>query len=332
MVSVIVPVYNTENYLRRSLDALVGQTIDHSLLEIVIVNDGSTDSSPEIINEYKEKYPDIIKVFSKENGGQATARNLGIERASGDYIGFADSDDYVDRTLFEKMYEAAIKNNADLVECHYHSMLELDKKDENDFPQYREVGTNGHISSHKDVRELFLNPQVSPWNKLYKREVLINGNVRFPEGMIYEDTSFYVKTLPFVKKHVYVDEKLVYYCVRNNSTMTANQGQKVADIFDVLDDILLFYRKKGLYGEYKKELEYFCVKIAFCSNLCRIGRVQNKIMRGELYDKTFSFVQKTFPFYKQNEYLRGKMGMYLKSVNRVDCGLYARVLAKVKVG
>ena len=332
MVSVIVPVYNTEKYLRRSLDALVGQTIDHSLLEIIVVNDGSTDHSPEIINEYKEKYPDIIKTFTKENGGQATARNYGIEKATGDYIGFADSDDYVDCSLFEKLYKAAIENDADLAECHYHSMLELDKQDEEGLPLYKEVGTNGHISSHEDVKELFFDPQVSPWNKLYKREVLINEGVRFPEGMIYEDTSFYVKTLPFVKKHVYVDEKLVYYCVRNNSTMTANQGQKVADIFKVLEDILLFYRKNGLYGEYKKELEYFCVKIAFCSNLCRIGRVPNKIMRRELYDKTFSFVRRSFPFYKNNEYLKGKIGWYLKSVNRIDCGLYARVLAKVKVG
>ena len=332
MVSVIVPVYNTENYLRRSLDALVGQTIDHSLFEIVIVNDGSTDSSPDIINEYKEKYPDIIKAFSKENGGQATARNLGIEMARGEYIGFADSDDYVDVTMFEKMYMAAVVNNADLVECHYHSMLELDKYDKNGFPKYKEIGTNGHISNHENVRELFLNPQVSPWNKLYKREVLIDGAVRFPEGMIYEDTSFYVKTLPFIKKHVYVDEKLVYYCIRKNSTMTGNAGSRVADIFKVLDDILVFYRKKGLYEEYKKELEYFCVKIAFCSNLSRVGRVENGIMRRELYDKTFSFIQKSFPFYKRNDYFNGKIGFYVKSVNRANCGAYAKILSKVMVG
>ncbi|WP_029233673.1 glycosyltransferase family 2 protein [Butyrivibrio sp. VCB2006] len=331
MVSIVVPVYNTESYLKRSLDALVNQTIDKNELEIILVNDGSTDHSPEIIQQYADKYPDIIRVFNKTNGGQATARNLGIRQANGEYIGFADSDDYVDVSMFEKMYRLAKAQDADLVECHYHSMLETGR-DADGNPIYKEIDTRGTITAHEDPKELFLNPQVSPWNKLYRREIFIENDIFFPEGMIYEDTAWYIKTLPFVKKHAYLDEKLVYYSVRQGSTMTVNSGAKVGDIIKVFDDIIDFYVKKGLFREYYKELEYFCVKIAFCSNFSRIGRVKNGFMRKELFEKTFDFVIKNFPYYRKNKYFKGKVGLYIKSVGRWNCGVYSRVLSKVMIG
>lgn len=331
MVSVVMPVYNTEKYLRRCLDALVSQTIPHSELEIIAVNDGSTDGSAAILSEYEQKYPNLIRIFTKTNGGQATARNLGIRMAKGDYIGFADSDDYVDVTMFEKLYNLAVSKNADLVECHYHSMLEQ-KGSDGEAPTYKEIGTRGTIKAHENVRELFLDPQVSPWNKLYRRSILTDNDVFFPEGVIYEDTSFYIKSLPYIKKHAYLDEKLVYYSVRQSSTMTKNLGAKVGDIFNVLYDIMDFYHRKNIFNEYKDELEYFCVKIAFCSNLSRIGRVKNGYLRKELFAKTFRFVDKFFPDYRKNRFFTGKIGMYIKSVNKFNCGIYAKVLSKVMIG
>lgn len=332
MVSVVVPVYNTQRYLNRCLDALVMQTIDPSMIEIIAVNDGSTDGSLDILKEYEKKYPDRVRVFSKPNGGQATARNFGIEVAKGDYIGFADSDDYVDTSMFEKMYLTAERTGADLVECDYHSMLELDEKDADGLPLYKEIGTRGKISAHDNPRELFLDPQVSPWNKLYKKELLTGRDIRFPVGMIYEDTAFYIKTIPYIKKQEYIDEKLVYYSVRKNSTMTANLGKRVGDIFKVFDDILCFYKDKDLFDEYRKELEYFCVKIAFCSNFSRIGRVNDKDLRSKLFEETFSFVKNNFKDYKKNNLFSGKIGMYIRSVNRLNCRPYAKVLSKVMIG
>lgn len=331
MVSVVVPVYNTEKYLRRCMDALVSQTIGLSELEIIAVNDGSTDGSLSILKEYRDRYPEVVKVFDKTNGGQASARNMGIREAHGDYIGFADSDDYIDKTMFEKMVKLAKQTDADIVECHYHSMLE-DGADEKGDPIYKEIGTRGHIRACDDPKEMFLDPQVSPWNKLYRREVLTDNKVLFPEGMIYEDTAFYIKSIPYIKKQAYLDEKLVYYSVRQNSTMTANSGRRVGDIIRVFEDILDFYHKKGIYGRYKDELEYFCVKIAFCSNFSRIGRVRESLTRRDLFNGTFAFVRKNFPFYTRNNYFKGKIGLYIKSVNRLNCGLYAKVLSKVMVG
>ena len=108
-VSVIVPVYNTEKYLKKCLDSLVHQTLKE--IEIILINDGSTDNSQKIIDEYVLKYPKLFKVFSQKNSGQAVARNLGIKNSKGEFIAFADSDDYLEIDAYEKAYNYAVKNN-----------------------------------------------------------------------------------------------------------------------------------------------------------------------------------------------------------------------------
>ena len=122
-VSIIVPVYNVEKYLAKCLDSLVNQTLED--VEIIVVDDGSRDNSKQIIDEFQTKYPDKIKSFVKENGGLSDARNFGLDRASGDYIGFVDSDDYVTAEMFEEMYSLAQKYDAEMVICN------LQKVDEN---------------------------------------------------------------------------------------------------------------------------------------------------------------------------------------------------------
>ena len=114
-VSVIVPVYNVENYLVKCLDSLVHQTLKD--IEIIVVNDGSPDNSQNIIDTYVKKYPKKIKAFSKKNGGQGSARNYGLKYAKGEYIAFVDSDDYVDLDMFFKMYNKAKEDNSDIVIC-----------------------------------------------------------------------------------------------------------------------------------------------------------------------------------------------------------------------
>lgn len=321
-VSIIMPVYNTQKYLRRCLDALVNQTLKD--IEIIAVNDGSTDGSLDILQEYAAKY-EMIRVISKENGGQATARNLGIKESTGEYIGFADSDDYVDVTMFEKMYSLAKQKNCDMVECYFHYLMETDGEP-------KVLQPRGRVREYKNQQDMLIDPQVSPWNKLYRREVLMHPDVYFPEGLIYEDTAFYIKTIPHVKSAAYLDEQLVYYFLRGNSTMNANKSQKVGNIFPVLENILEFYKKHGFYEEYKQELEYFCVKIVLCSSLSRIGRVTDKKLENELLDKSFAFINRYFPQYKQNNYFNGKIGLYIKHVNRWNSKYLGRILGRVMKG
>lgn len=322
-VSVIVPVYNTQEYLEKCLDALVNQTLED--IEIVIINDGSTDSSEEIIKKYIQNYPQKIVYFSKENGGQATARNLGIKKCKGKYIGFADSDDCVDYSMFEKMYNLAEEKSCDMVECNFHFVQETPKG-------LRNLKARGNVREYKDKKDMFINPQVSPWNKLYKREALIKSGIEFPEGLIYEDTAFYIKTISFVEKSAYLDEKLVYYYLHGNSTMNANKSHKVSDIFKVLQDILDFYEKNNLYDEFYEELEYFYVKILLCSSLSRIGRVTDKKLKSKMLDETFELVNSKFPAYKKNKYFSGKIGLYIKFVNRKNSRLISTILGKIMKG
>src|SRR5699024_7335683 len=112
-VSIIVPVYGVEEWLSRCLDSLVNQTLND--IEIIVVNDGSPDNSQAIIDEYERKYPDMVKGYQKENGGLSDARNYGMKYATGEYIAFVDSDDYVDLTMYEKLYLKAKEDNADAV-------------------------------------------------------------------------------------------------------------------------------------------------------------------------------------------------------------------------
>ena len=174
-VSIIVPVYNVEKYIRRCLDSLVNQTIDD--YEVIFVNDGSPDNSKDIILEYMEKYPDIIKLYDKENGGQGSARNLGIKKATGEYLGFVDSDDFVNLEMFKKMYDLAKQKKSDIVACSYKIYYE----NSNTFEDYNLKMNN------ETIIEDYIMEQPAIWNKLIKRELIIDNKLFFPEGIIYED-------------------------------------------------------------------------------------------------------------------------------------------------
>jgi len=310
-VSVIVPVFNSQEYLRDCAESLVHQTLDE--IEIIFVNDGSTDKSLQILEEYERTYPEKVIVKSKENGGQATARNLGIEIATGEYIGFVDSDDSVDCTMFEKMYEVAKVNGSDFVECEY-QYLQV-----NSHGQKSEIASYGHVRDYKSRTDMFIDPLVSPWNKLYKAEILKKNDIKFPEGVIYEDTSFFIKSIPYIGKTSFVSEKLVFHYLWPNSTMNANKAKRVGNIFEVLSDIIRFYENKNLREKYNNELEYFCVKILLCSSLKRISQVDDKKLRREFVCKTKNMIKTQFPAYKKNKYFKnGSVGLYMRCMNAVS--------------
>ena len=121
-VSIIVPVYNVEEYLRKCLDSLVNQTYQN--IEIIIVNDGTKDNSQSIIDEYKKKFSKLINSYMKENGGLASARNYGIDKATGEYIMFVDSDDYIDTNMVEKLVRTASKKYSDIVVSNFYRVEE----------------------------------------------------------------------------------------------------------------------------------------------------------------------------------------------------------------
>ncbi len=313
-VSVIVPVYNTEKYLRKCLDSLVFQTLED--IEVVAVNDGSTDCSKDILEEYKAKYPEKIQLVHKENGGQATARNLALKLCRGEYIGFLDSDDFVKPEMFAKMYGAAAANKADYVACGYTDIT---------YEEGKEVVLQEYVASKlaKETKDLFFGALASPFLHLYKREIFEKSRVEFPEGYIYEDTAFYLNLIPYLHKIVTLEESLAVRVRRSNSTMSTFKKERVRHIMPVLKYTIDYYKKHDFYEQYQRELEYFCVKVLLCSSMERVSRVATYRDSVELADETLQFIGEYFGDYKKNPYFKsGVTNLYMRSYHRITAKLY----------
>ncbi len=308
-VSVIVPVYNTEKYLKKCIDSLLNQTLTE--IEIVAINDGSPDGCKDILERYKATYPEKVVVIHKENGGQASARNLALGVCRGEYIGFLDSDDFVREEMFEKMYWMAAEQDADYVACGYTDITYRDGQ---------EVVLQSYVASKVAVKtkDMFFGALASPFLHLYKREIMVNSGVTFPEGYIYEDTAFYLNLIPHIKKLGVIEEALAVRLRHSNSTMATFKKERVRHIFPVLQISIDYYKEHGFWEEYRNELEYFCVRILLCSSLQRISKVGEFRGACELVDETLDFIKQHFPEYRKNPYLKsGKLALYMKGMNKV---------------
>ena len=221
-LSIVAAIYNLEEYLPRCLDALVNQTLKD--IEIICVDDGSTDSAPQIVDEYAEKYPDKIRAFHKENGGEFTSRNYGLERAVGEYVTFVDVDDYVELNWAEKLYKAAKNNNADLVVCAFERIsLETGKVTSTDIAGFGECVKE--IKSDDDFIA-FVNP--APWNKAYRREMLKDINFLPLRG--FNDTMLLMELVTIAKRVAFVPDVLYHYYLRNDSQIHSVNEQDVKNL------------------------------------------------------------------------------------------------------
>ena len=321
-VSVIIPVYNTEKYLDDCLQSVIGQTLKE--LEIILVNDGSTDSSLRIMERYKMEYPDRIRLISRENGGQAAARNMAIPLCRGEYIGFVDSDDHIEPDMYARMYGKAEETGADYVECDYIN-VKVNAAGETE----RIADYGSRVREYTSKRDMYIDPMLAPWNKIYRRELLQDGRVLFPEGLIYEDTSFCLKAISLIGTYAYVPEKLVVHYYRGSSTMNVNRSHKVADIFRVLEDVVCYYKKNDIYEEYKDELEYIITKILLCSSLKRIAEIPDRRLRKRFSNETWKMIQAYFPDYKHNKYVNGRSMIlrYMRIVSGWNSGLFCEIFA-----
>lgn len=312
-VSIIVPFYNVENYIAKCLESLVNQTLED--IEIILVNDGSKDGTEKIAKKYQEKYPQKIIYLEKENGGLSDARNYAIPYAKGEYIAFLDSDDYVETNMYQEMYEIAKKENSDMVECNY--IWEYPNKTRMD------IG-----ATYEGMHEMLEKIRVVAWNKLIKREVLIESKVQFPKGYRYEDVEFTYKLILFLKKVSFCKKPMVHYIQRKGS-ISNEQNRRNAEIFDVLEHVIEYYKENDLYDEYYEELEYLYTRYVFCSSLLRMVKITDKKMKKELLNMTWNNVYSHFPNWKKNRILnkeKGKRRLYLKSINAFTYKIYTKIL------
>ena len=315
-VSVIVPFYNVEGYIEKCLDSLVNQTLED--IEIILVNDGSQDNSILIVKKFLEKYLEKIVYLEKENGGLSDSRNYALSYAKGEYVAFLDSDDYVEKDMYEKMYGIAKKENSDMVECDFYW----------EYPDKKKIDTGVIYYGQNEMVEKV---RVVAWNKLIKREILDKTKIEFPKGLRYEDVEFTYKLVPFLNKVSFCKEPLVHYVQREGSISNL-QNERTKEIFDVLDHVIEFYKENDLYNKFKEQLEYVYVRYAFCSSFLRMAKIQDEALKERLLEETWEKVNSTFPSWKKNQILKKDWtpkGIYLKSINSFTYKVYALILSLI---
>lgn len=299
-ISIIMPVYNSEKYLSACLESVFHQSFQD--FELICINDGSTDHSLDILNHYAEKYKDKMNIISINNGGQANARNVGIDHARGTYVTFADSDDTLKESLLEKLYEKAAAFDADMAICDFLRIFDKEKKITNKFKYDTQLHLEGkvHIAQHP---EIICYLHGAPYCKLIKRSFLASNKIEFLKGYIYEDQMFTQKLLSCDPSIVQVPESLYHYYVHDNTTMTS-KSSKVTDMFKVYDFIYQAYAEKGLVKKYKKELDYLCLYHVMIGTSYRMWKsTQYSLMQAIRLCSDFT---NRYQCSKNNEYLKEK--------------------------
>lgn len=318
-VSIIVPIYNVEMYIGKCLETLVNQKLKD--IEIILVNDGSKDGSAEIAKKYLKKYPEKIVYLEKENGGLSDSRNYGLPYAKGEYIAFLDSDDYVEENMYEEMYELAKKEDSDMVQCNFYW----------EYPDKNKKKI-GELRQYSNKKEMLVKTRVEAWNKLIKREILEqNPEIKFPKGLRYEDVEFTYKLVPYVEKVSILNKPFIHYIQRGNS-ISNTQNERTKEIFDVLDNVIKYYKEKNLYEEYEEQLEYVYVKTVFCRSLLRMVKIQDKNIKSQLLKRTWENVNIKFPEWKKNPILKNNKSLkdiYLKTINKTTYKIYCKILSLI---
>ncbi|WP_051524685.1 glycosyltransferase family 2 protein [Pseudobutyrivibrio sp. MD2005] len=249
MISVIIPVYNVEKYLREAIDSVLNQT--YKDIEIILVDDGSTDSSDVICDEYFNKYNNIM-VIHQNNAGLSAARNAGLDICKGEIISFLDPDDAFETDMLSKMHEAMIENNADIVECNY-IRCECNKNMGSTSLGRKKNIIHAHagLYSKQEAARLQLEGKIAPaaWNKIYKRHIW--DNLRFREGQNFEDRDIVLPLLSMADSIYVIDEPLVLYRERNGSISRCYSYDNVIDFLSAFDHYYEFVasNNSGIFKE-----------------------------------------------------------------------------------
>lgn len=229
LISIIVPVYKVEKYLEKCVKSILKQT--YTNLEIILVDDGSPDKCGQLCDELA-KIDDRIKVFHKENGGLSDARNYGVERANGEYIGFVDSDDYIHECMYEELYEAIKKSGTSIAECGVTRVYKNTLRPHYEGEDYFLVlGREGYLKEYLENKRLY----GSAWCKLIHKDLA--KKIKFPAGKIYEDAFYTLELLKTVDKYTLISGNYYYYYIRENSITTRPFSSKDMDYIEIMDKI-----------------------------------------------------------------------------------------------
>lgn len=265
LVSVIVPIYNVEQYLPRCIDSILAQT--YKELQIILVDDGSPDRCPEICDNYAKK-DKRIEVIHKCNGGLSDARNSGLDIARGKWIAFVDSDDVLNSRFIEFLYQAAVETHSDIAVCGFEEFDEVIPEDTKckDYMIKRLTGYEMLERIYSDDHYEYLESVVS-WNKLYNSKLF--SSVKFPVGKIHEDEATTHKLFFKAKKVVLLNTTLYYYYQNKEGIMKRKISVKRLDYIDSLFDRYMFYEEKKLFDLSQKTVEKLYISIVDFASINR---------------------------------------------------------------
>ena len=288
LVSVIVPVYNVEKFLPDCLKSVIGQTYEN--LEIICVNDGSPDKCGDILQKFAKKDKRIV-VLDKENGGLSSARNAGMKVAKGDFVFFLDSDDWIDKKCIESLVTTQLRTNADVVCVHDIVIYYSSKKTQ------KERVISGHPEGTFQLTNEIINQMwVVAWGKLFTRKQILDLDISFPEGCLYEDEYFHYVLLANLRKIAVSDEGSVFYRQRQNSIMSQQKLRSGKDNLLIFQKIFKYYQENGFLG--KIDLPVRILSSGFGQNsnpklyyqqvknlLCHLGVTKEMVNHHELVGK-----------------------------------------------
>lgn len=288
-ISIIIPCYNVEKYVERCINSIKNQTINN--FEVLLIDDGSKDNTKNIINKLI-KEDSRFKYFYKENGGQASARNYGLDIANGDFIAFIDSDDWVESNYLEELYNAITTKNVDIAICNIKRVY----KDYFSINEVNEFNTNNCIYP-------------APWNKMFKKNVF--KNIRFPIGKLYEDLNAISKII-LTFNYTIVNKELYNYAINEGSTMHI-YDKRIYDIFPIVEDIESYAKEVKIYDDVYSNLEFINIY---------------HILIGTIYRASFMDNFSIKDIKKISSYIRTKYPMWYRNNNLINLNLFYRTYLK----
>jgi glycosyltransferase involved in cell wall biosynthesis len=299
-VSLIVPVYNVAQYLKKALKSVEQQTFED--FEVIIVNDGSTDECPSIIDDFSRKTTKKLTVINQKNSGVSVARNRGIDASCGKYIAFMDSDDYIEKNFLSKMYKTAVTDDADIVCCNFNHYYPKNKL-KLFFPI---ASAPGIYTKHKALKKLILDIGLHffAWNKLYKSSLFKKNGIRFYD-IYFEDVATAPRLFYHAEKIVVLGDALYNYTYRPSSIMNTMDPKKINDYICSMGSIRSFLESKNDYIKYKNHfwVSFQKLRIACYYN---VWRMHSKSSNFGGFFKNISAINKSVDHFVSDEYIPHK--------------------------
>lgn len=264
-LSIIIPIYGVEKYLPTCLNSVYSQATDEC--QVILVDDASPDNCGRICEEYKAKYPKNTVVIHQENTGLGGARNTGMRAADGEYLFFIDSDDYIPEGTVPCLLDSIERFGADVFVFPFF----LVDEDGNDLGSGKDsLPTLTPLSAKEDKRILTSIPNA--WNKVARASLYKDNGISFPSRVWYEDIRTTPKLLMCADSVVYLEKKMYYYLQREGSIMSSAKVDRNVEIIEALDDLIGWFKKEGLYEEYRQEIDYLLIDHVFVSATVRVLR------------------------------------------------------------